>query len=342
MGLLTPVEQQTKQAFGMVPMEERLSLLPRYSGSQGLIAPQFIYDLAKAISAPIVAMRGQQVSPEEALNVAISTFGGSAAGVAPKGSVRSGLQRTSKESNKTEFEIANEIAQKNATEMLGLPANNTAMDRAKALGYDTPAFHGTNRNFKEFSNEMLGATTGAKSAQKAHFLASNPELSNTYVSTRGIYNSSPPAYEKLVKNKKAFEEFNAAPDAQSQWMVLEKYGMNYGSGQVMPLLAKLGNPKIKDYKSVGYRDETFNDLIKSAKKSKKDSVVFKNTFDPGPYEGQNVQSDVYAVFNPANIRSRFAAFDPARVNEANLLAMGGSPLPLGLLVGDRKENKPKK
>lgn len=235
---------------------------------------------------------------------------------------------------KTPYELAQEVAQRNAVEMLGLPANNTAMDRAKALGYDTPAFHGTNRNFKEFSNEMLGATTGAKSAQKAHFLAANPEMSNTYVSTRGVYNSSPPAYEKLVKNKKAFKEFNEAPDAQSRWMVLEKYGMNYGSGQVMPVLAKLGNPKIKDYQGLGYRDETFNDLIKSAKKSKKDSVVFKNTFDQGPYEGANVQSDVYAIFNPANIRSRFAAFDPARVNEPDLLAAG---IPFGLLAGTNIE-----
>ena len=58
MGLLTPVEQQTKEVFGMVPMEERLSILPRYSPTQGLIAPQFVYDLAKAISAPITAARG--------------------------------------------------------------------------------------------------------------------------------------------------------------------------------------------------------------------------------------------------------------------------------------------
>lgn len=239
---------------------------------------------------------------------------------------------------KTPYELAQEVAQKNAVEMLGLPANNTAMDRAKALGYDTPAFHGTNRNFTEFKNSMLGATTGAKSAQKAHFLAANPEMSNTYVSTRNIYNYSPPAYEKLVKNKEAFKEFIEAPDDQSKWMVLEKYGMNYGGGRVIPVLAKLGNPKIKDYQGLGYRDETFNDLIKSAKKSKKDSVVFKNTFDQGPYEGANVQSDVYAIFNPANIRSRFAAFDPARVNEPDLLAAG---VPLGLLAGTNVE-MPKK
>ena len=91
MGLLTPVEQQTKEAFGMVPMEERLSILPRYNAKQGLIAPQFIYDLAKAVSAPITAARGYQVTPEESVNTALNAFGGASAGSAPKGALRSGL-----------------------------------------------------------------------------------------------------------------------------------------------------------------------------------------------------------------------------------------------------------
>lgn len=91
MGLLTPVEQQTKDVFGMVPMEERLSILPRYSPTQGLIAPQFVYDLAKAISAPITAARGYQVTPEESVNFAMNAFGGASAGTAPKGALRSGL-----------------------------------------------------------------------------------------------------------------------------------------------------------------------------------------------------------------------------------------------------------
>jgi hypothetical protein len=33
---------------------------------------------------------------------------------------------------------------------LGLPAGNTAADRAKAMGYDTPAYHGTRIDFEEF------------------------------------------------------------------------------------------------------------------------------------------------------------------------------------------------
>ena len=255
------------------------------------------------------------------------------------------FQGSLKPLSKTQFQVANEVAQKNATEMLGLPPDNTAMDRAKAMGFDANAYHGTNREFTEFSNSMLGVKTGAKSAQKAHFFANNPELSNTYVNTANVYKSSPPAYADLLKNPKAWEEFNAATDDAGKWAVLEKYGMNYSSGQVMPLMLRLGNAKVKDYQGIGYRDQTFNDLIKAAKKAKKESVVFKNTYDPGPHEGFNVKSDVYAVFDPKNIRSRFAAFDPARANESDLLAAG---IPLGLIgstqveLPKKQEKKPKK
>jgi hypothetical protein len=96
MALLTPVEQQTKDVFGMVPMEERLSILPRYSATQGLIAPQFVYDIAKAVSAPITAARGYQVTPEEAVNTAINAFGGGGLGTAPKGALRTFIGRTAK------------------------------------------------------------------------------------------------------------------------------------------------------------------------------------------------------------------------------------------------------
>jgi hypothetical protein len=92
-GLLSPVELQTRDVFGMVPMEERLSLLPRYSKSQGLIAPQFIYELAKAVATPITAAKGYEVTPEEAINVAAAGMGGSSIGTAPKGALKSGLFR---------------------------------------------------------------------------------------------------------------------------------------------------------------------------------------------------------------------------------------------------------
>jgi hypothetical protein len=95
-GLLSPVEQQTQAVFGMVPMEERLSILPRYSKNQGLIAPQFIYELAKAVSTPITAMRGQQVAPEESINAGFNAFMGGGLGTAPKGALRTFIGRNAK------------------------------------------------------------------------------------------------------------------------------------------------------------------------------------------------------------------------------------------------------
>ena len=230
-----------------------------------------------------------------------------------------------------------ETAQRNAAKPikeggLGLPANNTPMDRAKAMGFDTDAYHGTNRQFDSFSNDMLGVKTGANSAKKAHFLAANPELSNGYVGLGHVNSTNIPVYEKLVNNKQAWQDFNNAATDADKWAVLERNGLNLSHGQVMPVSVNLGNARVKDYKGQGYRDTTFNDELKAAKRGKKDSVVFKNTYDPGPHEASNVMSDVYAIPDPKNIRSRFAAFDPARRNESDILGRA-SPELLKLLAG---------
>ena len=221
---------------------------------------------------------------------------------------------------------AMETARKNAVEMLGLPENNTAMDRARALGFDTPAYHATMRDFDQFSNDALGANTGAKSATMAHFFAKSPDTPNSYLPQWGMgknwgtHLDSPPVYSELLNNKDAFARFNAADDA-GKWAILEELGLNYGRGRVMPVLLNRGKTLEKDYVG-GYRDMTYADILKKAKKSKKDSVTFLNTRDPGGEWGSTYlpnSETIYGIFNPANVRSRFAAFDPARINEADLL-----------------------
>jgi predicted GNAT family acetyltransferase len=88
-GLLSPLERQTYESFGIAPREDRLSLLPRYSAQTGLIAPQFIYDAAKALAAPYTAAQGYDLPPEEALNVGMNVMGAGSLGSAPKGALRS-------------------------------------------------------------------------------------------------------------------------------------------------------------------------------------------------------------------------------------------------------------
>jgi hypothetical protein len=92
-GLLSPLERQTYESFGIAPREDRLSLLPRYSAKTGLIAPQFVYDAAKALAAPYTAAQGYDLPPEEAVNVGMNVMGGSFVGSAPKGALRSGISR---------------------------------------------------------------------------------------------------------------------------------------------------------------------------------------------------------------------------------------------------------
>ena len=204
---------------------------------------------------------------------------------------------------------------------LGLGPANTAAERAAAMGFDTPAYHGTNRDFSAFSNQMLGANTGAKSAKGAHFAASSPDTANSYVKSGDFVKDDAPALEALFKKPGAWEEYSNAPTNQDRWAVLEKYGLSHGQGKVIPLQLNMQKPRIKDYKGEVYRDTTYAEEIAAAKKGKKDSVIFKSTYDGGG-ESQAGMSDIFAVMSPDQIRSRFAAFDPFRKTAATAAAMG--------------------
>jgi len=204
---------------------------------------------------------------------------------------------------------------------LGLAASNTAAERAAAMGFDTPAYHGTNRDFSAFSNQMLGANTGAKSAKGAHFAASSPDTANSYVKSGAFVKDDAPALEALFKKPGAWDEYSNAPTNQDRWAVLEKYGLSHGQGRVIPLQLNMQKPRIKDYKGEVYRDTTYAEEIAAAKKGKKDSVIFKSTYDGGG-ESQAGMSDIFAVMSPDQIRSRFAAFDPFRKTAATAAAMG--------------------
>jgi hypothetical protein len=84
---------------------------------------------------------------------------------------------------KTKYELAHEVAQRNATLPtdkggLNLPLNNTAADRAKALKYDRDVYHGSNADIKEFDPDM--------SAQGGiTWVAENPKMANDYAGASG-------------------------------------------------------------------------------------------------------------------------------------------------------------
>jgi len=110
------------------------------------------------------ALRGMPVTPEQAAakqyvdKITEDLAMGFAGNIKPVG--------------KTPYELAQEVAQKNAVEMLGLPKGNTAIDRAKALGFnlDVPLYRGSTKPETSHVGQSVYATTDPKSAE---FYASN-------------------------------------------------------------------------------------------------------------------------------------------------------------------------
>lgn len=156
-------------------------------------------------------------------------------------------------------EEALRIAQRNAVEMLGLPPNNTPMDRAKAMGFDAPVYHGTFNNFDAFDLSMANPRS---QYMPGVFTADNPDLAE-----------------------------------------------NFGD-IIMPLLQKKG---------VTVRDK------RQARKEGKEIPNLDTIYD--------AEKGIRVTNRPENIRSRFAAFDPARQNESNLLASRIMPFALPGLLG---------
>jgi len=177
---------------------------------------------------------------------------------------------------KTEFEMAHDLAQQHAALPvseggLGLHQQNTAMQRAEAMGFETPAYHATNNDVKNFIPSDVG-TYGP-----GVYSAKHPEVAEGYYQDFNNSNTIP-----LLINKGKEKQFQSFSDYVNQ-KGKERNTFNYGND---------------------LRNEGYNSL----------NVKF---FPEGEVREYN-------NFNPSDVRSRFAAFDPFRRNEADILAGVGA------------------
>ena len=253
------------------------------------------------------------------------------------------------------------LAQRNATLPiseggLGLAASNTAAQRAKALGYDIPVYHGTNAEIEAFNTQGKGKTAGAGA-----FLTTNPTAAETYVSSSGGGNILPLLLKK--------DEFLTGSAKGRNWADIYTNELNAKVGKKKYTPEELG----LDVNSATSTDE----LGTIAKDLNLKGALIKNVKDLGPnthvmrakeylfekygitpdetwsnvsgkqwaeaqkamkkfYESQ--KGDIYAIQDPSLIRSKFAAFDPKRVKEADILAAGlAIPMPKEDKKKSRKE-----
>lgn len=231
----------------------------------------------------------------------------------------------------TPFDKAHKVAQENATKMLGLPPNNTAMDRARALGFDMSEYHGTSAgDFPAFDPSKM-----KDNVQYGGFIytTKDPAFASR-VAESGWSGNSPTVMPVMIRSGKKFDmaEPVTAEDAAN---VLRVTGQHDRAAKIEASGRPYRNGAEFFYWGTGHN---LSNPARGAAINKAGFDVI--TGDPALEIAGTPGKPQTAIFDSSRIRSRFAAFDPARINEPDLLAAG---IPLGLIAGsDIELPKPKK
>lgn len=221
------------------------------------------------------------------------------------------------------------IAQANAAKPiseggLGLPPDNTAMDRAKAMGFDVQFLHGASKTpskkiyedgmylgetepeLKDFQAVIPGKGSGEGGA---FFGTDSPAIARGYATQTKERTGA--TYPLMTRSEDLMESgFNRpVPENNiSEWLnELERYNRSLDRG----------------------KSRYFREQIEKSKKEGKGGVVFRNTEDAAVDIGMTDPSDIYAI-TTAPVRSRFAAFDPAKRYESDLLGAADPRLLAGV------------
>ena len=192
-------------------------------------------------------------------------------------------------------------AQTEAVTRLGLPANNTAKDRAKAMGFsDDTYYHGTSHDFDEFNDVTTYVSPSPELATDFAFMDNaggyaleGVELTEDMLTNRRVLGgySKPNIMPLKVRVNETFDNNNP-------YAVDELKGSFSNSEQ-------LDNIQLDKIRVGNYAD--VEDAIPILKKKQYDSALVKENVSDG------FASDVdnLAIFNPnGNIRSPLAHFNP--------------------------------
>ena len=192
------------------------------------------------------------------------------------------------------------------------------------------------RRFEEAAGgKVLWDTVDEYRAIVKRIEAKDPALAKLYRATNeGGWENLP----ELQKDPAALKELNEA-FGKVRAADADYYSLGAPSGaNVMPLLLRTEGMNVKDFGGARYRDESYNELIKAAQKEKRPGVVMRQTYDPGQ-KSYNEVTDIYAITDPSRMRSRFAAFDPAKITSPDLLAGVAGPTVLAAALMEQERRK---
>ena len=180
------------------------------------------------------------------------------------------------------------------------------MARAKEMGaMEGDWYHGSNQSYKKTKNNI---------GEESFWSTDDPDVASDFATYRRTW---PGANVKPVK-------------PMGKYLDIDGRGQN------------IRNAEKAAERQVPVGDINYGETIEDyARRKGYDGIRFANVTDEIPgspaYTGQ---STLVQTFSPKNIRSKFATFDPAKKNSANLLAGGAAAaVGTGALMNDKEINR---
>ena len=200
--------------------------------------------------------------------------------------------------------------------------------RARDMGFDTdmPLYHGSASDFPAFDKANRGSATNAMSAKRATWMADSPDVAGGYAT----FAEGGPIQQLIDSSYRAEADgdFDLADDLMRQAEELEMSGDSAQGGNIQPLMAR-GKRLAFDADGEKYdaNEYVLMDKVNEAQRGGYAGLQVDNFVDNADYSDWTEAAHV-GVFDPRNIRSRFARFDPEFRHLRNLSAGVGG---LGLL-----------
>jgi hypothetical protein len=200
------------------------------------------------------------------------------------------------------------------------------MVRAGEAGFDTsvPLYHGGRDNLQNVSRLEGNAEGGAGT----FYMTDERSVANSYAPNR------------------------TNPSGENIMPLLARSGDYREAGYTRPFPADgtqqqmdawlLGNDAYNERMSgEGIKSAVYNQQINAARRNNQPGVVMRQTVDNRIDSQSALPSDVFIALDPANIRSRFARFDPEFSHLSNLSAANVDPLVglLGVLAAEEQRRQ---
>jgi hypothetical protein len=217
-----------------------------------------------------------------------------------------------------------------------IPSRAAKNERARQMNMEGGYFHGTNADITSFNPSMRGASTDARSARKAFWVTDDPVTASGYAEHAATY----APVQKLIRDAEKAERAGNFDlyekkiiEAEDLDAAISKDNLAVGGQNILPLRVN-ANLKTVDMKGASFNDEGVSEIIDSNLNSAMADgfagVKFLNLDDAAGMT--NRPATHVAIFDPKDIRSEFAEFNPARSSSSDILA-SAAPVAAGGILG---------